>query len=122
MYSARNQAGVTAIGIFLILIPNVFLAYAIVRVVPAYIEAYSVGNAVDSLKKEIDLHDKPKEEIYRMIQKRFEVNDIHSVKQDNIKIQKTPTAVSVTIDYEARVPLFGNIALALTFHKSAVLR
>jgi len=122
MYSARNQAGLTAIGITLILIPTVFLAYAIVMAVPAYIEAYSVGNVVDSFKKEIDLQDKSTEEIYRMIQKRFWISDIQRVTQDNIKIQKTPTAVSVTIDYEARVPLVGNIALALTFHKSAVLR
>ena len=89
---------------------------------PAYIEAYSIGDSINSLKKEIDLRDKSKEEIYRMIQKRFDVNDIHSVGKDDIKIQKTPDAVSVTVDYESRIPLFSNVALALSFHKSAVVR
>jgi len=122
MYSAKNQAGLTFIGIVLILIPIGLLAYMIMKAIPAYIESYSVGDVVNSLKKEIDLRDKSKEEIYKMIQKRFEVNDIHSVGKDDIKIQKTPTEVSVTIDYEARVPLFSNAALALSFHKSAVVR
>lgn len=122
MHSARNQAGVTAIGIVLILIPIVIVAYLIVKAVPAYIEAYSVGDAVNSLKKEIDLKDKSKEEIYKMIQKRLDVNDIRSVTKDDIKIQKTPTETSVTIDYETRIPLFGNAALALRFNKNAVLR
>ena len=121
MHSSRNQAGLTFIGVILILIPLGFIAYVVMRAVPAYIEAYSVGDAINSLKKDIDLRDKSKEEIYRMIQKRFEVNDIHSVGKDDVKIQKTPNEVSVTVDYETRVPLFSNAALALSFHKSAVV-
>jgi hypothetical protein len=122
MHSTRNQAGLTFIGLILILIPVGFIVYIFMKAVPAYIEAYSVGDAINSLKKEIDLHDKSKEEIYKMIQKRFDVNDIHSVGKDDIKIQKTPNNVSVTVDYEARIPLFSNAALALSFHKSAVVR
>jgi hypothetical protein len=122
MYSAKNQAGLTFIGTVLILIPIGLVAYIIAMAVPAYIESYSVGYVVNSLKKEIDLKDKSKEEIYKIIQKNFEVSDIHSVEKGDIKIQKTPTEVSVTIDYEARVPLFSNAALALSFHKSAVMR
>ena len=122
MYSTKNQAGLTFISIVLILIPIGLVAYITMKAVPSYIESYIVGDVVNSLKKEIDLRDKSKEEIYRMIQKRFETNDIYSVRKDDIKIQKTPTEVSVTIDYEARVPLFSNAALALSFHKSAVVR
>ena len=122
MHRARNQAGLTFIGIIFLLIPIILVAYVVVRAVPAYIEAYSVGDVINSLKKEVDLKDKPKEEIYKMIQKRLEINNIQSVTQDNIKIQKTPTEVAVSVDYESRIPLFGNAALALAFHKSAVLR
>jgi hypothetical protein len=57
-----------------------------------------------------------------MIKKRLDVNDIHSVDKDDVKIQKTVNDVKVAIDYETRVPLFGNVALALSFHKSAVMR
>jgi len=92
------------------------------KAVPAYIESFSVRDAVNSLKKEGDLKDKSKEEIYRMLQKRFDVNDIHSVGQDDIKIHKTPTELSVTVDYETRIPLFSNAALALKFHKRVELR
>ena len=122
MHSVKKQAGLTPISIFLILILVGFAVYIFMRAVPAYIEAYNVGDVVNSLKKELDLQDKSKEDIYKMIQKRFDINDIHSVEKDDIKIQKTPTEVSITIDYEAKIPLFGNVALALSFHKSAVVR
>ena len=122
MHKVKNQAGLTAIGLILILILVGLGVYIILRVAPVYIEALSVGDVVNSLKKELDLKEKPREEIYNMIKKRLDVNDIKSVEKDDITIQKTVNDVTVTIDYEARVPLFWNVALAFSFHKSAVMR
>jgi hypothetical protein len=123
MHRVKNQTGLTAIGLILILIPVGLAVYIILRVAPVYIEALSVGDVVNSLKKELDLKEKSREEISKMIQKRlYEINNVSSVARDDIKIQKTVNDVTVTIDYEARVPLFGNVALALDFHKRAVIR
>jgi Domain of unknown function (DUF4845) len=123
MHRVKNQAGLTAIGLILILIPVGLAVYIVMRAAPAYIEALSVGDVVNSLKKEPDLKEKSREEISRLIQKRlFEINNVSSVDKSDIKIQKTVNDVTVTIDYEARVPLFWNVALALSFHKSAVMR
>ena len=122
MYKIRKQAGWTFIGIIFSIIPLAVLGYVVMKSVPPYLESFNVASAVNSLKKEVDLKDKPKEEIYRLLQKRFEINDVHSVEKDHVNIQKAPTETSVTIDYESRVPLFSNIALVFTFHKSAVLR
>ena len=44
--------------------------YIILKVAPVYIEALSVGDVVNSLKKELDLKEKSREEIYTMIKKR----------------------------------------------------
>ena len=121
MHRVKNQVGLTAIGLILILIPVGLAVYIVMRVAPAYIEALSVGDVVNSLKKELDLKEKSREEIYTMIKKRLDVNNISSVDKDDIKIQKTVKDVTVTIDYEARVPLFWNAALAFSFHKSAVM-
>ena len=123
MHRVKSQAGLTAIGLILILIPVGLAVYIILRVAPVYIEALSVGDVVNSLKKELDLKEKSREEISKLIQKRlYEINNVSSVARDDIKIQKTVNDVTVTIDYEARVPLFGNAALALAFHKRAVIR
>ena len=123
MHRVKNQTGLTAIGLILTLIPVGLAVYIILRVAPVYIEAWSVGDVVNSLKKELDLKEKSREEISKMIQKRlYEINNVSSVARDDIKIQKTVNDVTVTIDYEARVPLFGNVALALDFHKRAVIR
>jgi hypothetical protein len=123
MHRVKNQTGLTAIGLILTLIPVGLAVYIVLRVAPVYIEALSVGDVVNSLKKELDLKEKSREEISKLIQKRlYEINNVSSVARDDIKIQKTVNDVTVIIDYEARVPLFGNVALALDFHKRAVIR
>jgi Domain of unknown function (DUF4845) len=122
MHRVQNQAGITVIGLMLIIIPFALIGYVALRAAPVYIEALSVGDAINSLKKEMDLKEKSRDEIFRMIKKRFEVNNITSVGKDDIEIQKTVNDVKVTVDYEAKVPLFGNVALAFAFHKNAVVR
>ena len=121
MHRVQNQAGITVIGLIFILVPFALIGYIIMRAVPVYIESLSVGDAINSLKKEPEIKEKSRDEIYKMIRKRLDVNNITSVEKDNIDIQKTVNDVKVTIDYQAKVSLFGNVALAFSFHKSAVM-
>jgi hypothetical protein len=122
MHRAKHQAGLTAIGLILTLIPVALAVYIVLKAAPAYIEAFSVGDVVNSLKREPELKEKSREEIYNMIKKRLDVNDIRSVAKEDVIIKKTTNDVTVNIDYEVKVPLFWNIALALSFQKSAVVR
>ena len=123
MHRVKNETGLTAIGLILILSPVGLAVYIVLSVARVYIEAWSVGDVVNYLKKEMALKEKSQEEIKTMIKKRLEVNNISSVDMKNdVKIQKTVNAVTVTIDYETRVPLFSNVALAFSFHKGAVVR
>ena len=118
MHRAKNQAGVTAIGLILLLIPLGLAVYIVLKAVPVYIEAFSVGDVVHSLKREVDLPSKSREGIYTVIKKRLDVNDIHSGEKGDIDIQKTANNVTVKIDYEVKVPLFWNIALAFRFTRA----
>ncbi len=46
MRQAPKQAGITAVGFVLILVPVAFLIYVGMKMAPAYIEAFSVGDAL----------------------------------------------------------------------------
>jgi hypothetical protein len=122
MHRTNNQAGLTAISLICLVMLVGLAVYIVLKAVPVYIEAFSVGDVVNSLKREADLPSKSREEIYTMIKKRLDVNDVRSVEQGDIDIQKTVHDVTVKIDYEVKVPLFWNIALAFSFHKSAMVR
>ncbi|MBM3222589.1 MAG: DUF4845 domain-containing protein [Candidatus Tectomicrobia bacterium] len=122
MHVAQRQAGLTFLGLLIILVPFALIGYVIMNAAPAYIEAFNVGDAVTSLRKDIDLRERSRDEIYTILKKRLDVNDIKNVAKEDVTIQKTVNSTTVNVDYEVKVPLFGNIALALSFHKSVVLR
>jgi hypothetical protein len=50
------------------------------------------------------------------------VNNIRSIKKEDVKIVKTVNDITVKVEYEARVPLIANIDLMMSFHKSTLIR
>lgn len=122
MRKAPKQAGITAVGFVLILVPVAFFIYVGMKMAPAYIEAFSVGDALGSLRKEAEIQERSPGDIYNLLRKRFDINNISSVQKEDVKILKTGKDVTVKVDYEARVPLVENIDLVMSFHKSTVLR
>lgn len=116
MSSCEEQKGLTAISIALLLALAGFAIFLIFKLAPPYIEAYSVKDSVNSLTKELEIRDKSKEDVYKLLKKRLDINDITSVKKEDITIQKSGKILKVQVDYEVRIPLLGNIDLALTFN------
>lgn len=115
MSSFEPQRGLTAISIACLIALLGFGIFLIFKLAPPYIEAYNVSDALNSLKKDLEIREKSKEEIYTILKKRFDVNDIKSVKKENITIKKSGALIHIQVNYETRVPLFGNIDLAMTF-------
>lgn len=118
MTSYEAQKGLTAISIALLLALAGFAVFLVFKLAPPYIEAYGVQDSVNSLTKELEIRDKSKEDVYKLLQKRLEVNDVKSVKKEDVTIQKAGKILKVQVDYEVRIPLVGNIDLALTFHNA----
>ena len=118
MTFSETQRGMTAISIAFLIALAGFGVFLIFKLAPPYIEAYNVQDALHSLKKDLDIREKSKDEVYSMLKKRFDVNDIKSVGRENITIKKSGALLNIQVNYEARVPLFGNIDLAMTFNNS----
>lgn len=103
------QRGAGLIGWLIILIFVGVLALVTIRVVPVYLEAYYVRSVLKSLQNDRSAAEGDRNAIWQSLQKRFEVNDITSVRRDDISVQKVSDGVEIIVDYETRFPLIGNI-------------
>jgi Domain of unknown function (DUF4845) len=112
----QTQKGLTAISIAVLLALAGFAVFLIFKLAPPYIEYYGVQDSINSLTKELEIRDKSKDDVLKLLRKRLEVNDVTSVKPQDILIKKSGKVLTVQIDYEVRIPLLGNIDLALSFH------
>ena len=113
----HHQKGMTAIGWLLVLGLIAFFTLITLRLVPGYLEFAKVASVLESLQDEPGITRKSKTEIFKMISKRFDVNDIYQVDPKLVTIMKDKNGLKVSINYERREHLVGNIDVITTFDK-----
>lgn len=117
MRSVR-QEGLTAVSTIALIVLAGFLVLIVLKLAPVYLEYFNVASSVNSLKNEPDLGQKSKEEVYELLRRRFEINDVKRVKKDNVKISRAGPVTTIAVNYEVRIPLLGNVDFLVTFIKN----
>ena len=117
----RSQKGMGLIAMSLILVIAVFFATAALKVGPSYAEFWTISKIADSTASNSDLLRGSKSKVYESIQKSFTQNNLWDAKaEERITLAKDGAkGMSVTVDYESRTKLFGNIHVVTTFNKEA---
>lgn len=118
----RYQRGISLIGWLIVLTFVGLVALITIRVVPVYMEAYTVRSILQGLQNDRDLAGADRNAIWRTLQKRLEVNDVRSVGRDNISLEAVGGGTQVTIDYESRFPLIANIDGIASFTSRVTIR
>lgn len=118
MKTRHQQRGMTAVGWVLVLGLIAFFTLITLRLVPFYLEYSQVSSIVESLHEEPGITKKTKSEIIRMIFKRFSVNNVRDIDKEAITITKADGILTVSISYERRDHLLGNVDVVAKFDKS----
>lgn len=117
MRTPKQQQGMTAIGWLIVLMLIGFIALIVLKITPVYTEYFTVVSSMESLKQE-NLTGMDQSEIKKLLQRRFEVNDVRRVSKDDIEISKTRGSTTVRVSYEAKEKFVANVSLLLEFDKS----
>lgn len=107
----------TAIGWLLVLGLIAFFTLITLRLVPLYLEYGKVASALESLQNEPGITSQSRSEIVTLVTRRFDVNDVREVDPKLIKVSKDKGMLTVSIDYERREHLIGNVDVVATFDK-----
>jgi Tfp pilus assembly major pilin PilA len=113
----HHQKGMTAIGWMLVLGLIAFFTLITLRMVPLYLEFGKVASTLTSLKEQPGITQMTKSEIVKIVNKRFQVNDVKNVDPKQIKVSKDRGVLKISINYERREHLVGNVDIVATFDK-----
>ena len=116
MLSVKKQRGVTAVGWLIILALIGFFTLVTLKLLPIYIDGFSVTSALESLKNEHNVSSKSPAEIKNMIMKRLDINMVTDVERENIFIERSGGMMTVEIEYEVRKPMMGNVDIVVTYN------
>ena len=88
------------------------------RLGPHYLDFRTLQAVMDSLPAD-EVHEMDNRSVRALLQKRFLINNIRSVKvRDIVKFDRSKNSTEISIGYEVREHLLFNIDAVLTFHES----
>ncbi len=115
-FSPKRQKGLTLISIAFILGLIAFFVLLILKIAPIYIDHSKVVNALAALEKTTDIQAKSERDARTILDKRFTMNYVYDVTQDDIKVTKHGNYLKVEIEYETVVKIFGNLSVLAEFY------
>lgn len=118
MSKLSRQSGMTLIGFLLMFMLIGFFTLLTLKLVPIYLEHYKIVSSLEALKSDPDLATRPKEEILKTLEKRWDINMVNRVTTQDVKITKQGGRLTVQIAYEAVEHIMGNVDVLVTFDDS----
>jgi len=118
----KRQDGVTLLGFIIILIFVVGAAYIGMKLVPMYMEYYSIKRAFDTVAEEPGSSRKSPSYIRNRLDKLFNSSYVSSVKRGDIKISRSKKGVKMKVKYENRANVVANLDMVTRFQYEVILK
>ena len=119
MIRQRQQSGMALIELLLWGVVAIFVATLAMRLVPAYTEFFEVERIIKVIAKEASIRDMDNREIRESFEKHAMVNNVTSVKSEDLKISREGGRTVVSVDYYFETGLLGNVSLLVDFSASS---
>ncbi len=114
-----QQRGLTMLGFLFVAVMLIFVAMLAMKLVPAYIEFFSVKKILNTMGQESDLKSKSNAEIRNDFIKRADVGYVTVVKPEDLTIDRRDGGLVVSADYVFRSKLVGNVSIVVDFSASS---
>ena len=116
----ERQRGMTLIGMLLLLILIGVVAVIAMKVVPMYVQYYSIKSTIESVRKE-SVSNMTTADIQNAIQKRFDTGYVENVKAKDLKIRNVPAGKALDLVYQDERELFEGTGLFVVLKVNEVI-
>jgi hypothetical protein len=97
----------------------VFVALLAMRLLPSYIEYFTIKKAVVSISNELRGRGGSATDVRRAFDARQAIDDFKAVKAADLEITKQGNDVVIVAAYRKEIPLFANIGIYIDFLASS---
>ena len=113
----KQQRGLSLIGLLLISALIIVVALIGFKLLPAYIEYFTVKRIVNDIVTEG--HGGTVRDVTTAFMRRAQIDDVTALKASDLEIQKQGDGFTIQGAYQRCVPLFSNISVCIDFEVSA---
>ena len=113
-----RQRGATFLGMVVIIAILGCALYAAIRLTPVFFEYMAVKRALEQTAKEHSGAAVSVQDLRTSLERRWTVEDIHSLQPKDIEIKKAGNGLTMRAWYRAEVPFVANVSLVADFDKT----
>lgn len=112
-----GQRGITVIGALLLVVVLGFMALVAMKVIPMYIQYFTVKSTVESIRKEPQLAQMSPTEIQKAMQKRFDIGYVDKITAKDLRIRNDRNGRVLDLVYEDDQPMFYGLHVVLKINE-----
>lgn len=116
-----DQRGMTLWGWLYVLATLGVILMVGIKTVPVYLANYSIQSTLEWAAHLEKLEGASEQQIQARIQRRFSSGYIDVVSGEDVEVERTAEGRRLTVSYDERVHLFGNVWLHFKFHETALM-
>ncbi len=118
--TSLRQEGITLIGFLIVLSIVIFVAFMGMKVVPVYLDHYSVVQAMKGVQKEPGIASENAAKIKKAFFKRLYVSYVDGIEPSNVRVIRE-NGKTLQVKYDVQKQMVGNIDLLIHFDDRVIL-
>lgn len=115
----NKQKGIGLSGLLVAAVIIVFGAILGFRLLPAYIDHYTIGGILSAIAKDPEMKTATPKDVRVAFSKRVSINNIRTVGPEDLEIAKEGDRLTIRASYSTKVPLVGNLSACMDFVASS---
>ena len=118
----RRQAGMTTLGLIILVLFVGLFAFAGIRLTPIYLNYMKIVGVVDGVTQEFDGQGATRAAVRTSISRRFDIESVGVITAKDVKVTTVDGGLEVAATYSHKSPFIANVSFVVDFDKRMLIR
>jgi hypothetical protein len=122
MSMRKRQAGITTLGLIILVAFVGLFAFAGIRLTPVYLNYMKVVGIVNGVREEFDGTGASRTDISKSLRRRFDIESVSEIAAKDVKVTQVEGGYEVAATYSHKAPFIANVSFVVDFEKRETIR
>ncbi len=118
----RRQAGMTTLGLIILVVFVGLFAFAAIRLAPVYLNYFKVAGVINAVGEEFDGTGASRSAIRSSVSRRFDIESVSEIRAQDVKVTSVDRGFEVAAVYSHKTPFIANVSFVVDFDKRVTVR
>lgn len=122
LQAGRRQAGMTTLGLIILVAFVGLFAFAGIRLTPVYLNYMKVAGVITGVGEEFDGTNATAAQIRKSLRRRFDIEAVGQINAKDVAVKKVEGGYEVAAVYAHKTPFIANVFFQVEFDKRVLVR